>query len=139
VTSRLEPGLRPEDVLASLAMVSARTVADALAPFAVTELIVAGGGTRNRTLMSMLSALMPSVGVRRTDELGVPEAAKEALLFAVIGFLTMCGAPSTIPSCTGARRPSVLGSVTPGRHGPPPWLAPVPAPERLVVRTPLPA
>ena len=46
---------------------------------------------------------------------GVPEAAKEALLVALIGFLTLNGRPSTIPSCTGARRATVLGSITPGR------------------------
>ncbi len=52
--------------------------------------------------------------MRRTDELGVPEAAKEALVFAIIGFLTLHGLPATVPSCTGAPGPRVLGSVTPG-------------------------
>jgi anhydro-N-acetylmuramic acid kinase len=139
VTDRLPGDLSPEDILASLTLVTARSVAEALAPFGVAELVVAGGGTRNPTLMSMLASLMPSVRVRRTDELGVPEGAKEALLFAVIGFLTMSGLPSTVPSCTGALRPSVLGSVTPGRQWPPRERAPALPPQRLVVRTPLPA
>ena len=64
--------------------------------------------------MAALQARLPGVPMRRTDELGVPEAGKEALVFAIIGFLTLHGLPATVPSCTGAARPSVLGSVTPG-------------------------
>jgi anhydro-N-acetylmuramic acid kinase len=137
VQRRLPPGLSPEDVLASVTLATARTVAAALRPFEVDELVVAGGGTRNHTLMAMLGDALGPLRVRRTDELGVPEAAKEALLFAVIGFLTMCGLPATVPSCTGAGHASVLGAVTPGRRWPLPTAA-TDAPQRLVVRSPLP-
>jgi anhydro-N-acetylmuramic acid kinase len=115
----------------------------AVRPFHLRELVVAGGGTRNPTLMAELAARLPGVPTRKIDDLGVPEAAKEALVFAVIGFLTLCGIPATIPSCTGASKPSVLGSVTPGAGPLPlPPVAPEGArvtPTRLVVRTPLPA
>ncbi len=131
-----------EDLLASLTVASAEMVAMALRPFHLDELVVAGGGTRNPTLMAELEARLPGVPVRRIDDLGVPEAAKEALVFAVIGFLTICGIPATIPSCTGAAKPSVLGSITPGA-GPLPIPPARPGssgitPTRLVVRTPLP-
>jgi anhydro-N-acetylmuramic acid kinase len=140
LTRRLEGGLEgesvaPEDLLASLTVATAEMVAMALRPFGLGELLVAGGGTRNSTLMGELRARLPGVPMRPTDELGVPEAAKEALIFAIIGFLTLCGLPGTVPSCTGAGRASVLGSVTPGAG---PW--PVPprparrAPTQLVVR-----
>ena len=125
--------------------ISAESVAAAIRPFHVTELIVAGGGTRNLTLMAELQARLPGVKMRRTDELGVPEAGKEALIFAIIGFLTLHGLPATVPSCTGAARSSVLGSVTPGRAPLAALLAPArtgqarspQAPTRLVVRSPL--
>ena len=117
VRRRLEgPSLPAEDVLASLTAATAEMIALALRSFEVNDLFVAGGGTRNRKLMAELQARLPGVNIRRTDELGVPEASKEALVFAIIGFLTICGLPATIPSCTGARQPSVLGSVTPGRR-----------------------
>jgi anhydro-N-acetylmuramic acid kinase len=134
VQRRLPMGLSDEDVLASLTLATARTVAAALKPFGVAQVMAAGGGTRNRTLMAMLGEALGPVPVRRTDELGVPEAAKEALLFALIGYLTMCGLPATIPSCTGARHASVLGTVTPGRRWPLPTGGTQPVPERLTVR-----
>jgi anhydro-N-acetylmuramic acid kinase len=139
VTKRLEGrGITPEDLLASLTVATAESVAAAIRPFQVTELIVAGGGTRNLTLMAELQARLPGVKMRRTDELGVPEAAKEALVFAIIGFLTLHGLPATVPSCTGATRACVLGSLTPGRAPLAALLAPSSqAPTRLVVRSPL--
>ncbi len=131
------------DLLASLTVASAEMVARALRPFQLHELVVAGGGTRNPVLMGELEVRLPGVPVRRIDDLGVPEAAKEALVFAVIGFLTLCGIPATIPSCTGATKASVLGCITPG-VGPLPFPPAQPAgpratPTRLLVRTPLPA
>ena len=151
VTKRLEGReISAEDLLASLTVTTAESVAAAIRPFHVTELIVAGGGTRNLTLMAELQARLPGVKMRRTDELGVPEAGKEALIFAIIGFLTLHGLPATVPSCTGAARSSVLGAVTPGRAPLAALLAPAQkgqaqtgeaqapqAPTRLVVRSPL--
>jgi anhydro-N-acetylmuramic acid kinase len=146
VTKRLKGReISAEDLLASLTVTTAESVAAAIRPFHVTELIVAGGGTRNLTLMAELQARLPGVKMRRTDELGVPEAGKEALIFAIIGFLTLHGLPATVPSCTGAARSSVLGSVTPGRAPLAALLAPArtgqarspQAPTRLVVRSPL--
>jgi len=58
-------------------------------------------------------------------------AAKEAYVFTALGFLTAHGLPGTIASCTGARHASVLGSVTPGRHGLPRPDGPVVVPTRL--------
>jgi anhydro-N-acetylmuramic acid kinase len=77
----------------------------------VTELIASGGGVRNPTLMA---ALREHVPVTTSDALGLPAQAKEAYAFAVLGFLTYHSIPATLPSATGARHPSVLGSITPG-------------------------
>jgi len=124
------------DVLATLARLTAETVADAVRRVGGTEVIASGGGTRHPVLMRMLRERLAGVPVRPSDALGLPSAAKEAYAFAVLGFLTVHGLPGTVPASTGARHPSVLGSVTPGRNGlrlPP---AGPPAPERLDVRDP---
>ncbi|MGW7051421.1 anhydro-N-acetylmuramic acid kinase [Streptomyces sp. NPDC054887] len=127
-----------EDVVATLTRLTARTVADAVRPFGATEVIASGGGTRNPVLMRRLReelrAGRDGVELRTSDELGLPSAAKEAYAFAVLGWLTAHGLPGTIPSCTGAHRASVLGSITPGGPGtrlPQPVTT---APTRLTIR-----
>ncbi|MGW2231349.1 anhydro-N-acetylmuramic acid kinase [Streptomyces formicae] len=126
--------LPAEDVVATLTRLTARTVADAVRSVAASEVIASGGGTRNPALMAALRAELGSVPVRTSDELGLPSAAKEAYAFAVLGFLTLHGLPGTVPASTGARHPSVLGSLTPGRRAVwPPRVAADAAPSRLVI------
>ncbi|MFF5408320.1 anhydro-N-acetylmuramic acid kinase [Streptomyces misionensis] len=103
-----------DDVLTTLTRLTAITVADACRAHNVTELVVSGGGTRNPVLMRMLTQELPGVRLRPSDDLGLPSDAKEALAFAVLGFLTVHGLPGTLPSGTGARRATLLGSITPG-------------------------
>lgn len=120
------PALPPQDLLATLTRLTARTVADALRPLGATEVIASGGGTRNPVLMAMLrEELPPDTALLSSDALGLPAAAKEAYAFAVLGFLTLHGLPGNAPDCTGARGPRVLGSLTPGRR--PLRLPPAPA------------
>ncbi|MEU4035063.1 anhydro-N-acetylmuramic acid kinase [Streptomyces collinus] len=126
-------GLPARDVLATLTVLTARTVADAVRSVGATEVVASGGGTRNPVLMSELRRLLAPTGLRTSDELGLPAAAKEAYAFAVLGFLTAHGLPGSDPRATGARRPSVLGSVTPGRDGLPAPRGTDAAPRRLVV------
>jgi anhydro-N-acetylmuramic acid kinase len=76
--------------------------------------VAAGGGTRNRVLMSKLRERLSGVAFRPLEDFGVPEACKEALAFALIGYLTGSGLRASVPSCTGARDASILGSITPG-------------------------
>ena len=136
IRSRMDDASPPaQDVLASLTAASAEMIAMALRNFDVNSLLVSGGGTRNRALMAELKTRLPGVSIRPTDELGIPEVSKEALVFAVIGFLTLCGLPATIPSCTGAHQASVLGSVTPGRGIMDRPIAGALPPARLVVRS----
>ncbi|MGW7047620.1 anhydro-N-acetylmuramic acid kinase [Streptomyces avermitilis] len=109
--------LTAEDVIATLTRLTALTVADAVRAVRATEVVASGGGTRNPVLMEMLARELGGVTLRTSDELGLPSAAKEAYAFAVLGFLTVHGLAGTDPVSTGARHPSVLGSVTPGRDG----------------------
>ncbi|MFJ3103982.1 anhydro-N-acetylmuramic acid kinase [Streptomyces sp. NPDC086835] len=108
--------LAPEDVVATLTRLTARTVADAVRPLGATEVVASGGGTRNPALMAALRAELAGTPLRTSDELGVPAAAKEAYAFAVLGFLTVHGLVGTVPACTGARGARVLGSLTPGNR-----------------------
>lgn len=106
-----------DDLLATLAELTVETVARAVEEYGVTELFCAGGGTRNPTLMKGLTRRLPNVAISLIDDFGLPEAAKEATLFALIGFLTVNGLAGALASCTGARRDSILGFIVPGRQG----------------------
>ncbi|WP_405542228.1 anhydro-N-acetylmuramic acid kinase [Streptomyces phaeochromogenes] len=125
--------LAHQDVIATLTRLTARTVADAVRSVGATEVIASGGGTRNPVLMAMLAEELPGVPLHTSDELGLPAAAKEAYAFAVLGFLTLHGLAGTDPRSTGARHPSVLGSVTPGRDGLPRVPRGLKQPVRLVI------
>jgi anhydro-N-acetylmuramic acid kinase len=105
-----------DDLLATLAELTVETVARAVEAYGVTELFAAGGGTRNPIVMAGLRRRLPSVALSLIDDFGVPEDAKEACLFAIIGFLSVHGLASTVPSATGARHESVLGAIIPGRQ-----------------------
>jgi anhydro-N-acetylmuramic acid kinase len=116
---------RKEDVVTTATALTATTIADAytrfcipqferLAPNAKVELIAAGGGVRNTTLMRMLREQLEPAGVRvrSIEETGLNPGAKEAAAFALLGWLTWHGLPGNLPSATGARHPVVLGKVT---------------------------
>ncbi|ASU58347.1 anhydro-N-acetylmuramic acid kinase [Nocardiopsis dassonvillei] len=102
------------DLMATLVELTAATVADALRPHGVVEVLASGGGTRNPVLMERLADRLRPARLVAFDALGLDSDAKEAYLFALIGFLTWHGLPGSVPSCTGARRAPVAGRLTPG-------------------------
>ena len=110
----LDHDVAPTDLLATLAELTVRTVADAVRTAGATYLAMSGGGCRNPLLVSGIRAALPGVEVVTTEALSVPTDGKEAILFAVIGWCTMHGLPAIVPGGTGAREPRILGSITPG-------------------------
>ncbi len=106
--------LLAEDLLATLVELTATTVADALRPYRVGDVVAAGGGTHNPTLMRRLGAHLKPSRLSTIDSLGLDSSAKEAYLFALIGFLSWHGLPGTVSNCTGARHTTIAGRITPG-------------------------
>ncbi len=101
------------DLFATLTELTARTVADAVAAHPeVRRVVASGGGLRNPALVERLRHHL-TVPLVPTDDLGLPSDAKEAHLFALLGYLSVHGLPGTIAGATGAHRPAVLGSLTP--------------------------
>lgn len=111
-------GLGPDDIVATLTALTAHSIALAYTQHlgGVDELLVAGGGARNPTLLRMLQAALPDVTVLPLDALGLDADAKEALAFALMGYATLHGWPANVPAATGAAYPVVLGSITPGAN-----------------------
>ncbi len=111
-------GLAPVDLVATLTQFTAASIADQYRRFVgrVDEVVVGGGGADNPTLMRMLAASLPEARLLRSDALGVPADAKEAIAFAVLGYETVHARPGNLPTVTGAPGPRVLGSLTPGAN-----------------------
>ena len=101
------------DLLATAALITARSIADAVAVYHPDQLIASGGGVENAAIMQNLRRFLPHVDIRLADDFGIPGQAKEAIAFALLGAATLDGVPANIPSATGASRPVVLGSITP--------------------------
>lgn len=106
------------DALATVTAFTAETIAHAyrvwLAPKGgVQTVIVGGGGTHNATLMRMLRERLAPARLTTHAEFGIPDDAKEALAFALLGYETLRGQPASVPGATGASRPAILGSITP--------------------------
>lgn len=135
---RAHLGVRPidRDVLATLVALTAETVATWCHRYDVEEVIVAGGGVANPTLLAALDRRLGAIALRRIDELGLPAHDKEAYLFALLGFLTVHDLPGVVASCTGAPEASVLGVVVPGRDGLPRVPRAATPPVRLRVEAP---
>lgn len=134
---RLDGRQVDDDVLATLVALTAETVARSCHRYDVEEVVAAGGGVANPTLMAALRERLAGIPLRTIDELGLPAGEKEAYLFALLGFLTVHGMAGTVASCTGAREASILGAVLPGKLGlPRPEAPPGRSPSRLRVVAP---
>jgi anhydro-N-acetylmuramic acid kinase len=101
----------PADVQATLAELTAATVADAVHPFAPADLLVCGGGVHNGDLLRRLRRRLPDTPVRSTAEAGLDPDWVEAVLFAWLARERLAGRPQDTRRITGAREAVLLGSV----------------------------
>jgi anhydro-N-acetylmuramic acid kinase len=106
------------DAVATAVELTARSVAGAVARWipAKVEVVASGGGCHHPGLMTALEHHLTAGGahpLRRFDELFFPGDAKEAVAFALLGYLTFHGQPGNLPAATGADGSRVLGAVTP--------------------------
>jgi anhydro-N-acetylmuramic acid kinase len=112
-------GLTERDTLASVAVLVGRSIQRALAALvplrvrAVDEIVLSGGGIKNRGILLGFEAAFPETPIATTREYGVDPDAKEAVAFAILGNETLEGRAGNVPGATGARRAVVLGAVVP--------------------------
>jgi anhydro-N-acetylmuramic acid kinase len=114
-----QQGLPLEDVLATCSMWTAKAVGTARRWIKgpIDEVVVGGGGVRNRAVMESLAAVFAPIPVTTFDALGWESKAFEAVAFAVLAYRTMTGQWGNIPAVTGATHPVLLGIIVPaGQH-----------------------
>jgi anhydro-N-acetylmuramic acid kinase len=108
-------------VVATATWLTARAVQHAYQRFvkpvkAAQEVIVSGGGAHNVALLEDLTACFEGVSVVTSDYYGLDIDAKEAVAFALLAHLSLNGEAGNLTGVTGASRPVVLGTVTPGER-----------------------
>jgi len=108
-------GLSVEDMVATAAALTVESIARAYEQFLnrrIDRVILSGGGARNPALTSRLRKRIAPVPLSIELETGISVEAKEAAAFAILGYCTLRGRPSNVPSATGAKLPAVLGKIT---------------------------
>lgn len=103
----------PADIQATLAELTAATVADALARYApaTRRLLVGGGGARNADVLARLQRRLPKLDVESTAAHGLDPDRVEAVAFAWLARQRILGRPGNLPAVTGASRELVLGAL----------------------------
>ena len=109
-------GCTDEDIVATAVELTARSIADSYRRFIaepIEETILSGGGAKNPALVKAISSALAPLPVRLFDDLFFDGEAKEAVAFALLGYLHLKGRPGNVRSATGARGPRILGKLTP--------------------------
>ncbi len=110
------PGCTDEDIVATAVSLTARSVADAYERFIaepMSEVFLSGGGARNPALVDALVDAIAPRQVKDFDKTFFDGEAKEAVAFALLGYLHLMGRPGNVPTATGASGPRILGKRTP--------------------------
>lgn len=112
VLDRHGPALSPADVMATLNLLTAQSIADALSQWApeAKDVAICGGGARNPVLMENLKRSMPECHVCTTGALGLEPEWVEAVAFAWLAARRLAGIPGNLPEVTGASTAVVLGA-----------------------------
>lgn len=114
---RLSARVPGADGVATAVELTAASIAMAIDRWtpAGAEVVASGGGCHHPGLWASLTRRLGASRrtLRRFDELFFSGDAKEAVAFALLGYLTVHGQPGNLPAATGARGRRVLGTISP--------------------------
>jgi anhydro-N-acetylmuramic acid kinase len=108
--SRFRAHVAPNDLALTACEAIASTIADRLRDLMpqLDQLILAGGGVRNRALVEAIAS-NSTARVTTSTQHGIPIEFREAACFAVLGALCQDRVPITLSSVTGVRVPLISG------------------------------
>lgn len=110
------PAATPNDIIATAVALTAASIGDAFHRFVaepVGEVLVSGGGAENPVLIDAIAARLAPRVVRRFSDVYFAGEAKEAVAFALLGYLFLERRAGNVPSVTGAQGRRLLGKLTP--------------------------
>ncbi|WP_257280218.1 MULTISPECIES: anhydro-N-acetylmuramic acid kinase [unclassified Endozoicomonas] len=108
-------GLQPENVAATLTLLTAKTIALDICQYAPSakEVLVCGGGANNTLLMKLIENELTPLSIATTGSLGIAPDWVEAVAFAWLARQTLSGKPGNLPAVTGASDERILGAIFP--------------------------
>jgi anhydro-N-acetylmuramic acid kinase len=109
-------GASDEDIIATAVHLTAESIGDAYRRFIaepIREVLASGGGAKNPVLFAAIEKAAAPIRVRHFDEVYFDGEAKEAVAFALLGYLYVTNRPGNVPTATGARGQRILGKLTP--------------------------
>ena len=115
LNSRLENiSISNKDLVHTLSVFTAESIYRQILKFTIIPdiIIVSGGGAYNLFLIDYLKNKLKQSEFKISDDFNIPISAKEAICFAYLGYRTLAGLNSNLPSVTGASRPTILGSIS---------------------------
>ncbi|HEX9201321.1 MAG TPA: anhydro-N-acetylmuramic acid kinase [Acidobacteriaceae bacterium] len=106
---------KAEDVQASLAELTARSIGDAIAKSCqgAEEVYLCGGGVRNTDLVKRIARALTGISVASTERLGIHPDWVEATAFAWLAQRALKRETGNLPEVTGAKGARVLGAIYP--------------------------
>jgi anhydro-N-acetylmuramic acid kinase len=104
---------REEDMVATVTEMIARTVAAAVGTLTERphEIILTGGGAKNIFLAARIRALGCPSSTINSERMGLGVRAKQAVCMAVLAAARVDNTPIYCPFATGAKSPTILGSL----------------------------
>ena len=81
----------------------------------INELVISGGGAKNQALLFELKEVF-NQKIILSSQLGIPLQAKEPIGFGILAQLCLQAKEVDLSSITGAKSPSVLGQIAPGKN-----------------------
>ncbi|MDD2575153.1 MAG: anhydro-N-acetylmuramic acid kinase AnmK [Acholeplasmataceae bacterium] len=106
---------RKEDLIRTVTEFSAWSIGEGCKllniDFKEVELIVSGGGARNKFLLELVKKYIRGIELTISNDYGIEVDQKEALAFIVLANETLQNKPSNVPSATGATKPVILGQI----------------------------
>ncbi len=108
-------GISPQDLAATLTMLSAETIADCIKEVAglpLPEIYLSGGGMHNKQMVAWISEKMEGHGLKSFEEIGFDPDAKEAVCFAVLANETLSGEGFLITTDEQPEQRANLGKIS---------------------------
>ncbi len=113
----LQKGIRFNDLVTTLSVATIESIARSYEKFifpisSPTKVVLSGGGVKNSFIVNGIKKRLPNLEFILSDELGLPSKYKEAVLFALLGYLRLVNKSFTLKGVTGSKEKVLLGKIS---------------------------